>query len=135
MRSADPAGAPDRAAAIAAEETTTLLGSPETSPSAGSDHDEELLPDQKAPHLRRELSWVDTLVMLVSCVVGSGIFVAPGVVMASSGSVALGLASWLFAGTLAGTSALVYAELGAETLFLRHFSQLKNDNFTEAGSG
>jgi amino acid transporter len=94
-----------------------------------------LLPDQKAPHLRRELSWVDTLVMLVSCVVGSGIFVAPGVVMASSGSVALGLASWLFAGTLAGTSALVYAELGAETLFLRHFSQLKNDNFTEAGSG
>jgi amino acid permease len=135
MRSADPAVAPDRAAAIAAEETTTLLGSPETSPSAGSDHDEELLPDQKAPHLRRELSWVDTLVMLVSCVVGSGIFVAPGVVMASSGSVALGLASWLFAGTLAGTSALVYAELGAETLFLRHFSQLKNDNFTEAGSG
>ena len=135
MRSADPAVAPDRAAAIAAEETTTLLGSPETSPSAGSDHDEELLPDQKAPHLRRELSWVDTLVMLVSCVVGSGIFVAPGVVMASSGSVALGLASWLFAGTLAGTSALVYAELGAENLFLRHFSQLKNDNFTEAGSG
>eukprot|EP01046_Picozoa_sp_COSAG06_P035636 COSAG06_NODE_3848_length_4835_cov_2.255490_6_plen_136_part_00 len=135
MRSADPAVAPDRAAAGAAEETTTLLGSPETSPSAGSDHDEELLPDQKAPHLRRELSWVDTLVMLVSCVVGSGIFVAPGVVMASSGSVALGLASWLFAGTLAGTSALVYAELGAETLFLRHFSQLKNDNFTEAGSG
>ena len=135
MRSADPAVAPDRAAAIAAEETTTLLGSPETSPSAGSDHDEELLPDQKAPHLRRELSWVDTLVMQVSCVVGSGIFVAPGVVMASSGSVALGLASWLFAGTLAGTSALVYAELGAETLFLRHFSQLKNDNFTEAGSG
>ena len=135
MRSADPAVAPDRAAAIAAEETTTLLGSPETSPSVGSDHDEELLPDQKAPHLRRELSWVDTLVMLVSCVVGSGIFVAPGVVMASSGSVALGLASWLFAGTLAGTSALVYAELGAETLFLRHFSQLKNDNFTEAGSG
>ena len=135
MRSADPAVAPDRAAASAAEETTTLLGSPEASPSAGSDHDEELLPDQKAPHLRRELSWVDTLVMLVSCVVGSGIFVAPGVVMASSGSVALGLASWLFAGTLAGTSALVYAELGAETLFLRHFSQLKNDNFTEAGSG
>ena len=134
MRSADPAVAPDRAAASAAEETTTLLGSPETSPSAGSDHDEELL-EQKAPHLRRELSWVDTLVMLVSCVVGSGIFVAPGVVMASSGSVALGLASWLFAGTLAGTSALVYAELGAETLSLRHFFQYKNDNFTEAGSG
>ena len=63
--------------------------------------------------LRRALSWVDTLVLVISCIVGSGIFVTPGVVMSSSGSVALGFLSWAIAGALATCSSLVYCELGS----------------------
>lgn len=63
--------------------------------------------------LRRSLSLVDGISVLVGIIIGSGIFTSPGVVLQDAGSVGLGLMAWVAAAFMALCSALVYAELGA----------------------
>ena len=55
----------------------------------------------------------DAIAIVISVIVGSGIFASPGIIMATVGSVGLGLLSWVIAGVLATASSLVYCELGA----------------------
>ncbi|CAM6109321.1 unnamed protein product [Calypogeia fissa] len=69
-------------------------------------------PDQDGKKLRRELTLLDSLSIVVGIIVGSGIFTTPGVVLAQAGSVGEGLIMWLVAGGLTLCSALIYAELG-----------------------
>jgi len=63
--------------------------------------------------LRRRLSLLDGISLLVGIIIGSGIFTSPGVVLLDAGSVGLGLTAWVAAAFMAMCSALVYAELGA----------------------
>ena len=68
----------------------------------------------RAPQeLRRGLGSWDAMAIVVSVIVGSGIFASPGLVLDTCGSVGLGLLSWVIAGVLATASSLVYCELGA----------------------
>lgn len=70
--------------------------------------------DVEAPvELRRGLGSWDAMAIVVSVIVGSGIFASPGLVLDTCGSVGLGLLSWLIAGVLATASSLVYCELGS----------------------
>ncbi len=64
--------------------------------------------------LSRTLSATDLTILVVGSVIGSGIFLVPGPVLAQSGgSVGLALAVWLVGGLLSLMGALAYGELGA----------------------
>eukprot|EP01052_Picozoa_sp_SAG31_P051339 SAG31_NODE_12145_length_964_cov_1.473988_1_plen_144_part_00 len=94
------------------EENTTLLtesfdddGSDKALSAGGS--------AERQTGLRKALGVADGVAIVIGIIIGTGIFASPGVVMASSGSVWLGLVAWGIAGTLATASSLVYCELGA----------------------
>jgi len=64
--------------------------------------------------LSRTLSATDLTILVVGSVIGSGIFLVPGPVLAQSGgSVKIALAVWLIGGLLSLMGALAYGELGA----------------------
>lgn len=64
--------------------------------------------------LARTLRQTDLTLLLVGTVIGSGIFLVPGSVLAQSGGhVGLALAVWLAGGVLSLLGALTYGELGA----------------------
>jgi APA family basic amino acid/polyamine antiporter len=68
-------------------------------------------PDQA---LARTLRQIDLTLLLVGTVIGSGIFLVPGSVLAQSGGhVGLSLVVWLVGGVLSLLGALTYGELGA----------------------
>jgi len=70
---------------------------------------------QSAPHrLRRSLRERDLLFLFVGSVIGSGIFLTPGLILRQlSGSVGYSLIVWLVGGILSLLGALTYAELAA----------------------
>lgn len=61
--------------------------------------------------LSRSLGLFPAVMILVGTVIGSGIFMVPGKVAASSGSVGPDLLAWVLAGVACTLMALVYAEL------------------------
>ena len=64
--------------------------------------------------LKRALGVRDLVLLVIGCVVGSGIFLVPGVVLRESGGyVSIALLVWLVAGLLSLLGALTYGELGA----------------------
>jgi APA family basic amino acid/polyamine antiporter len=64
--------------------------------------------------LKRTLGTWDLTILVVGSVIGSGIFLVPGPVLAQSGgSVAIATAVWLVGGLLSLMGALSYGELGA----------------------
>jgi APA family basic amino acid/polyamine antiporter len=63
--------------------------------------------------LERTLSLTDSTLLVVSSVIGVGIFLTPGVVAASVPSIGLFLAAWALGGLLSLAGALANAELGA----------------------
>ena len=64
--------------------------------------------------LARTLRQTDLVLLLVGTVIGSGIFLVPGSVLAQSGGhVGLALTVWLVGGVLSLLGALTYGELGA----------------------
>lgn len=64
--------------------------------------------------LRRTLGFTDLVMVTLGCVIGSGIFLVPGVVLRQTqGRVGLALCIWFVAGVLSLLGALTYAELGA----------------------
>lgn len=101
--------------------TTPLPGAAMAEPSRTSTSEtHQLLAEDsddsaKAPadSLRRGLGDWDAVAIVVSVIVGSGIFASPGIIVDTVGSVGLGLLSWVIAGVLATASSLVYCELGA----------------------
>jgi len=67
-----------------------------------------------AQTLDRTLGLKDLTLLVVGCVIGSGIFLVPGVVLRQSGGdVGIALLVWLIAGLLSLLGALTYGELGA----------------------
>ena len=65
------------------------------------------------PSLDRRLGPLDASAIVISNVIGVGIFTTPGVVASMVPSTAAMLAVWAFGGALAFAGALAYAELAA----------------------
>lgn len=64
--------------------------------------------------LPRTLTFRDLLYLFVGSVIGSGIFIAPGLILRQlNGSVGLAVLVWVFGGVLSLLGALTYAELAA----------------------
>ena len=68
----------------------------------------------EATTLRRTLGFTDLVMLTLGTVIGSGIFLVPGVVLRQTQSwVGVALAVWVVGGVLSFLGALTYAELGA----------------------
>ena len=86
---------------------------------AGSLHGSEIASSLNAAseppnQLRRILGMSDLVLMIVGTVIGSGIFLVPGVVLRAAGnSVPIALMVWLVGGVLSLLGALTYGELSA----------------------
>jgi len=66
------------------------------------------------PPLLRTLKLRDLYLLFVGCVIGSGIFLTPGIILRQvSGSVGVSLVVWIVGGILSLLGALTYAELAA----------------------
>lgn len=63
--------------------------------------------------LPRKLSLLDTALLLVGAVIGSGIFVVPSLIARRIAEPGLVIATWVFSGLLVLCGALTFAELGA----------------------
>jgi APA family basic amino acid/polyamine antiporter len=66
--------------------------------------------------LRRTLGFTDLLLLTLGTVIGSGIFIVPGVVLKqTNGHLGVALLVWIVGGVVSFLGALTYAELGAMT--------------------
>lgn len=66
--------------------------------------------------LRRTLGFTDLLLLTLGTVIGSGIFIVPGVVLRqTNGFLGVALLVWIIGGVVSFLGALTYAELGAAT--------------------
>ena len=110
-----------------------LVSVPTTAPGLGVDVDTDFIdsittaprsPDQAVHRrggcmsatgsLRRTLGFGDLVMLTLGTVIGSGIFLVPGVVLKqSNGRLGLALLVWVVGGVLSFLGALTYAELGA----------------------
>jgi APA family basic amino acid/polyamine antiporter len=72
------------------------------------------MPDSRSHTLARSLRERDLLLLFIGSVIGSGIFLTPGLILRQlGGSVGYSLLVWLFGGVLSLLGALTYAELSA----------------------
>ncbi|MEP6689913.1 MAG: amino acid permease [Gemmatimonadaceae bacterium] len=71
-------------------------------------------PAREPATLRRTLGFTDLVMLTLGAVIGSGIYLVPGVVLRQTGGhVGLAMTVWVVAGVLSLLGALTYAELGA----------------------
>ena len=63
-------------------------------------------------HLGRRLSWQTAYILVISRVIGSGIFATPGAVLRSAGSVGLAMSIWTAGAVIAGCGLAVFLEYG-----------------------
>lgn len=67
----------------------------------------------KGNTVRKSLSFVEALAIVVGMIIGSGIFLKPGIVLNNAGSPLLSLAAWVVGGVITLASALSVAEIAA----------------------
>lgn len=73
----------------------------------------DVIPERpSAEGLHRRLGFVDGICVLVSIIIGSGIFASPGVALERAGSPGAALLAWCLSGILVIVASLCYAELG-----------------------
>lgn len=70
--------------------------------------------EQGTENLKRDLGLVAAMALVVGMVIGSGIFMKPGKVIAAAGDSSLGLTAWLIGGIITLAAGLTVAELGAQ---------------------
>src|SRR5262245_47406972 len=70
------------------------------------------MPDPVTTELRRTLRLTDGLAIVVGIMIGSGIFLMPGLVAATLGRPWLTFVAWILGGVVAFAGALIFAELG-----------------------
>lgn len=79
----------------------------------GSDHSAaEGTPEQSRGTFKRNLGATEAFAIIISIVIGSGIFTSPGSIDANVPSPGVALVIWLVGGVLAWTGATTLAELG-----------------------
>ena len=87
--------------------------------------------------LQRVLGRRDGVSLMIACIIGSGIFASPGVIVSNfegaRGEGFLVLLAWVLAAAVAALSSLVYGELG--TLFQHSSSAGADYTFIQAGLG
>ncbi|KAL4630236.1 b(0,+)-type amino acid transporter 1-like [Arapaima gigas] len=83
---------------------STIPGPEEQNQTAGE--------DAKATILQKEVGLISGVCMIVGSMIGSGIFISPRAVLASTGAVGPCLCVWAASGVLSALGALCYAELG-----------------------
>ncbi|CAI6332574.1 unnamed protein product [Periconia digitata] len=97
--------------AIMASENTPLLQDPP--PDSVTNQDETSpSPSQRHGTFAAQLGALDGFALLISIVIGSGVFSSPGPVDANVSSPGFALLVWLVGGILAWSGALTFAELG-----------------------
>uniref|UniRef100_A0AC35U5R6 Large neutral amino acids transporter small subunit 1 n=1 Tax=Rhabditophanes sp. KR3021 TaxID=114890 RepID=A0AC35U5R6_9BILA len=85
---------------------------PETQPLKPVDDNDASEESTTKGGLEKSLTLWNGVTMIVGCIIGSGIFVAPTGVQEKAGSVGLSLLVWLICGIFAGIGSYCYAELG-----------------------
>lgn len=65
-------------------------------------------------NLKKDLGLIPALALVVGMVIGSGIFMKPGKVLAAAGDSTLGLTAWVLGGIITITAGLTIAELGSQ---------------------
>lgn len=70
--------------------------------------------EHNSNHLKRDIGFITALSIVIGTVIGSGVFMKPGEVLASSGNAKMALFAWLLGGLITLASGLTVAEVGAQ---------------------
>lgn len=65
-------------------------------------------------HLKRDIGFMVALSVVIGTVIGSGVFMKPGVVLSQTGDSTMGLLAWLIGGIITLAGGLTIAEIGAQ---------------------
>lgn len=64
-------------------------------------------------NLKKSVTFTEAIAIVIGMIIGSGIFLKPGIVFNNAGSVGMGLLAWVVGGVISLASALTIAEIGA----------------------